>query len=460
MNGSTEQYLVSFHMSSLLIVLPVKEFCNFRSKPKQRIMNEEFLQYAWKFQLFQHNHLHTVQGEPIQVLHPGTWNTDSGPDFFNAHIKIGDTLWAGNVEVHIKASDWIKHQHQNDEMYNNVILHVVSENDVELTLPNGQYLPVLVMLVCSDAKTNYQRLIAEDEQPACSEQLYKVDTIYISSMLDAMLTERMENKTKRIETSLNNNRNDWNETFYQQLSINLGFQTNAQPFEMLARHLPLNVLARHHKNLLQLEALLFGQSGMLNEELLGDDYFLQLRSEYSYLAGKYNLKGMEGHLWKFMRMRPANFPSIRLAQLAALLHQSEALFSKIINTENPENIRNFFRVEASEYWDTHYRFNVPSIKGKKVLGANTVDNILINTVAPFLYLYGFRNSKPELMDRAFALLELLPAESNKIINRWKDLQVKIANAYDSQALIQLRNAYCNQKKCLRCQIGNKIINQP
>lgn len=457
MKSDRYTYLKTNIYSKNIYMTLIGFFVILKRKPNPEIMNEDFLQYAWKLRLYQSDQLQTTQGESIQVMQAGDWNKDSGPDFFNAQINIGDTLWAGNVEVHHKASDWLKHQHQHDEMYNNVILHVVVENDMALTLPNGQYLPVFIMQINNDAKLKYQLLLEKANQPACSDHLPGINPIYIRSMLDAALTERLEMKTQLIESRLNQNKNDWNETFYQQLCINLGFQTNAQPFEMLSRLLPLHILAKHHQNLFQLEALLFGQSGMLNEVLLGDDYFLNLRNEYSFLSTKYRLKGMEGHLWKFMRMRPANFPSLRLAQLAVLLHQSEALFSKIIHTEDPEKISTFFKVAASEYWDQHYRFNVSSKKGKKWLGNSAVNIILINTVAPLLYLYGQRNNKPELMDRSLALLETLPPESNQIIRQWETSGIKASNAYDSQALIQLRNAYCNKKKCLKCQIGNKII---
>lgn len=421
-------------------------------------MNEEFLQYAWKYQLFETENLKTVQGEPVKIIHQGIWNSDSGPDFFNAQVKIGNTLWAGNVEVHCKASDWLKHNHQNDEMYNNVILHVVEVNDVEITLPNGQYLPVVLLKVNPDAESNYHELILEEKKPACSNYIQKVDPIYIRSTIDAMLVERLASKTNAIDQSLNRNKNNWSETFYQHLAINFGFKTNALPFEMLSRSLPLKVLAHHSKNLHQLEALLFGQSGLLNEQLLGDDYFLQLREEYSYLSRKYNLKGFEGHIWKFMRLRPANFPTIRIAQFAALLNQSDALFSKIIETDDPKIIRNYFKLAASEYWDTHYRFNHSSKSEKKWLGETSRNNLLVNTVIPFLYIYGDRNNKPHLKDRAVELLEITPSEKNQIINRWEKLGIQSANAYDSQALIQLKNVYCDFKLCLKCQIGNKVIN--
>lgn len=422
-------------------------------------MSEEFLQFSWKHQLFQQHHLETTGGEKLQIIKPGQWNFDSGPDFFNASIKIGETLWAGNVEVHKKSSDWIKHNHQTNEAYNNVILHVVEEDDMEVKLPNGQFLPVMIIKVNEAIEFNYKHLIAEKERPACHQTISEVDSIYVRSAIDAMLVERLQNKTGIIEQILNQNQNNWSETFYQHLAINFGFKVNALPFEMLSRSIPLKVLAHHANSLVQLESLLYGQSGLLNEELIGDDYFLELRNEYSYLAKKYELKGMEGHIWKFMRLRPANFPTIRLSQFAALLNQSQSLFSKILETEKAAEIQKLFEVRASEYWDMHYRFNYPSKKAVKWLGKASQNNLLINTVVPFLYLYGERNNKSNLKTRALELLELIPPEQNQIIDRWAELGIKSSNAYDTQALIQLKNVYCDYKKCLKCQIGTKVINR-
>jgi hypothetical protein len=420
-------------------------------------MNEEFLQYVWKHRLFKSESLITTSGEPVEIMNSGLWNYDAGPDFFNASIKIGSTTWVGNVEAHKKASDWLRHKHQTDEAYNNTILHVVAENDVEVTLPNGQDLPCLIVEPYEISAQKYEQLLAQHEKPACHQFLTAVDQIYIRSAIDTMLIERVQQRTQAIENSMAQNKNDWNETFYQLLARNFGFKVNALPFEMLSRSLPLKVLAHHTNNLTQTEALLFGQSGLLNEQLLGDDYFIELRNEYSYLANKYGLKGMEGHVWKFMRMRPANFPSLRLAQFAALLHRSKSLLSKLLACETPAEILEHFHVKASQYWDTHYRFNQPSGKQVKWLGESSRNNLLINTVVPFLYLYGDRNNKPALKSRSLAMLELLPPETNQIISLWKQYGIEAESAYDTQALIQLRNIYCENKKCLRCPIGSRII---
>jgi hypothetical protein len=423
------------------------------------MMTEEFLQFIWKNNLYNTSDLKTVQGQPIKVFNPGKLNTDAGPDFFNASIKIGDTLWAGNVEVHRRSSDWLVHGHQNDQSYNNVILHVVLENDKEVFLPGGLPLPSLILQVKKGIGENYFELINEKNWPACYRNVGKVDDIFRFVAFDSLLIERLQIKTDSILRLLNENKNDWSETFYQFLARNFGFKTNTLPFEMLARKTPLAVLAKHKTNLFQLEAILFGQSGLLNEQLLGDDYFLHLRDEYSYLSKKYGLKGMEGYLWKFMRLRPANFPTLRIAQFAALLHNSESLLSKLTEEKKIKTILDFFDVKASGYWDTHYRFNQSTSSRVKWLGDSSRNTIIINTVVPFLFVYGERNNKKELKQRALDLLETLPPETNSIISRWNNFGVRAKNSFDTQALIQLKNEYCDPKKCLHCMLVTKIIDQ-
>lgn len=420
-------------------------------------MNEEFLQYTWKHGLFDKINLKTIAGQNVEILNPGKWNTDSGPDFFNASVKIDNTVWAGNVEVHIKSSDWIKHKHQNNEAYNSVILHVVNTNNKHISLPNGNPLPTIVIEPNKNASKNYEQLITKQNKPACNNFLNNIDKVYIRAAIDAMLVDRLKLKTDSILHTLANTKNNWNETFFRHLAINFGFKINAFPFDLFARSISLQIVAKHTQNIQQLEAIFFGQSGLLNEQLLGDNYFLMLRDEYSFLAKKYNLKGIESHHWKFMRLRPANFPTVRIAQLAALYSQSEALFSKLIETEKQNEIKKLFEVKASPYWDTHYRFNQTAPKKTKWIGESSRNNILINTVVPFLYIYGERNNKPQLKQRAFDLLENIPPEKNRIISLWQQIGIDAENAYDSQALIQLKNHFCDKKKCLHCKIGARII---
>ncbi len=420
-------------------------------------MTEEFLQYVWKHGLFRKEGLSTTQREPLQIIHPGSINSDAGPDFFNASIKIGDTLWAGNVEIHVKSSDWNRHGHQTDCAYNNVILHVVSEDDAPPALQNGELLPVLIPEIDQMAWDNYSELVKAPGWPACSCYLSQIDPVYLAATLNSSVIDRMQAKTKIVYQVLKETKNDWNEAFYRFLARSFGFKTNALPFELLARATPLKILNKHHENLFTLEAILFGQSGMLNDQLLGDDYFLRLREEYGFHAKKYHLRGIESHLWKFLRLRPANFPTLRLAQFARLIHQTDSLLSKIIESNQADELKRFFNLTASSYWDTHFKFNTPSKKSEKHLGDIACHNVLTNAVAPFLFIYGdFTGNNTQKM-KAIELLESLPAEENHIIARWKELGVTCQTAFDSQALIQLKTVFCDQKRCLHCQLGHKVI---
>jgi len=420
-------------------------------------MKEDFLQFIWKQGLFRKNNLKTTDGKPLEIISTGQINTDSGPDFFNAKIKIGDTLWAGNIEIHQKSSHWYRHKHNTDAAYNNVVLHVVEVNDSPV-LVKSQALPTLVITYPPEILANYDRLMRSAKWIPCEEKLPEYDQFIIRFWFSALMIERLQAKTGDVLRLLEQNKNNWNETFYQLLARNFGMKTNAQPFEMLAKSLPLQILSKHKNDLFQLEALLFGQSGLLNETLLGDDYFLSLRKEYSYLYKKYSLSGIESHLWKFMRLRPINFPSIRIAQLAMLIHRSSALFSHILETENLDELRKLFDVTASEYWNKHYNFNKTSNDDHpKKFGDTAFNNLVINTIAPLLFVYGDQHLDQGMKDRALMMLEKLPPESNQIIQKWNELGIDSRNAFETQALLQLKNNYCERKKCLNCQLGTKII---
>lgn len=422
-------------------------------------MNEAFLQFIWKHRLYDNKNLIAADGQMVEVIHPGQQNTDAGPDFFNARIKLGETIWAGNVEIHQKASEWYRHKHEQDAAYDNVVLHVVKTNDQEVTNSQGQKIPALELAYPSHLETNYQQLLKSKKWIACADDFHRVDSMALQIWCHGLMVERLQQKTGNIIQQLKQSGNDWNETFYQFLARNFGFKTNATPFEMLARALPLGVLAKHKNNLFQLEALLFGTAGFLNEQLLGDDYFLALRKEYSFLFKKYKLKPIEVHLWKFLRLRPVNFPTIRLAQFAMLIHQSSALFSNLVKENDLRKIQDLFDVHASNYWDTHYRFNKSSAKRKKRLGQSAFQNIIVNTVVPFLFVYGDHHNQQQLKDKALDFLEKIPAEKNSILSNWEKLGVVARSAFDSQALIQLKNCYCNPKNCLNCRIGTKLISQ-
>lgn len=420
-------------------------------------MKEEFLQFIWKHSLFNKNDLKTTDGRPVEIITTGQPNTDSGPDFFNAKIRIGETTWAGNIEIHQKSSHWYRHRHNTDAAYDNVILHVVELNDSPVLI-KSQALPTLEIRYPIEILENYEQLLRSAKWIACEEQLPEYDPFLIRFWFSAIMIERLESKTTDILSILEQNKNNWNDTFYQLLARNFGMKTNALPFEMLAKSLPLQILSKHKNDLFQIEALLFGQSGLLNETLLGDDYYLSLRKEYSYLYKKYSLNGMESHLWKFMRLRPINFPTVRIAQLAMLIHHSSALFSRILETENIEDLRKLFDVKASEYWDTHYSFNkVSKDNHQKVLGETAFNNLVINTIVPLLFVYGDQHLDQAMKDRALLMLEKLEPESNQIIRKWEELGIESRSAFETQALLQLKNKYCDEKKCLNCQLGAKII---
>jgi hypothetical protein len=420
-------------------------------------MTEDFLQFIWEQRLFETNNLETTDGERVEVVDPGTRNTDSGPDFFNAKVRIEDTLWVGNIEIHRNSSDWIRHHHGTDRAYDNVILHVVDHFDKPVLRKSGSKIPALVLTYPVHLLENYQQLLAARTWIPCQTRFHAIDPFVLKIGFNRLMIERLQDKTSEIMEQLARNQNNWNETFYQFLARNFGFKTNALPFEMLAKSLPVSILGKHKNNLQQIEALLFGQSGLLNQELLGDDYFLNLRTEYGFLLKKYDLKPVAGHLWKFLRLRPVNFPTVRIAQLAALIHQSSGLFSEILETEQLTRLQKLFDVRASAYWDHHYKFSYPSKKAGKHLGNSAVNNLIVNTVVPFLFVYGEQNNKHFLKDRALEWLDQLPAEANSIITKWEGLGVQPQSAFETQALLQLKNRYCAEKSCLKCHVGNKII---
>jgi hypothetical protein len=401
---------------------------------------EEFLQYIWENRLFYTDNLTTTTGERVEVVKTGQRNSDSGPDFFNAKIKIGETVWAGNVEIHKKSSDWQKHNHQNDMAYDSVILHIVETDDSPVKRANNKTIPTLLLKYPERLRINYQNLLDAQTWIACQNQFHKVNPVVLQLGFNRLMIERLEDKTGEILERLEQNNNDWNETFYQVLAKMFGFKVNAIPFELLAKSLSLKTLAKHKNSLLQLEALLFGNAGLLNTQLLGDSYFLQLRNEYSFLYKKYKLKGIESHLWKFMRLRPGNFPTIRISQLAALIYRSHGLFSKIIEIDKIDELKKLFEVSASEYWNSHYNFNKLSKRNsKKRLGETSVNVLIINIVIPFLFVYGEKQNRDYLKNRALEFLEQLPPERNSIISNWKKLGIETRSAFETQALLQLKN---------------------
>ncbi|MES2590249.1 MAG: DUF2851 family protein [Bacteroidota bacterium] len=421
-------------------------------------MTEEFLHHIWKFRLFDQLNLTTTSGEPVEIVKVGNHNFDAGPDFFNAQLKVGNTLWAGNVEIHINSSDWKKHLHQQDKAYDNIVLHVVYNADTPIHRASGEAIPTIEIKerIGNKIYQNYVSFKSSSDWIPCEKQIKGVPQLIINSTIDRLLLERLERKSTSISDSLKLNNNNWEETFYQHLARNFGFKTNALPFELLAKSLPSAFLGKHKNSLLQLEAMLFGQAGLLDEHY-EDKYLQALQNEYVFLKHKLKLEPIAKHLWKFLRLRPVNFPTIRIAQFAGLIFNSTHLFSKIIEMEQCGELKKLMNIDVSEYWHTHYTFDKVSKVQTKHLGEASVNNIIINTIVPFLFVYGKHKDDSKYIDRALKFLEQTAGENNSIIEKWEMLNLPVNTAYSTQALLQLKNEYCGLKKCLSCNIGNYLL---
>lgn len=421
------------------------------------MFKEDFLHYIWKFKRFKSQHLVTTKGESIEIMNVGIHNQDAGPDFFNAQLKIGNTIWAGNVEIHLKSSDWNTHNHQKDSAYDNVILHVVFEHNVDVKNTKNNSIPTLELKenIDLDLLQNYHQLIHSKLKIPCANQFNKISEFELNNWLERLLLERLERKTEIIKTHLKQNKNDIEETFNHFLFKYFGLNVNAIPFEQLAQNTPLKIIEKHPQ-LISIEALLFGQAGFLAENL-DDAYYQRLKKEYTFLQAKFQLQAMEKVTWKFAKLRPSNFPTIRISQLATLLKKHPRLFSRILELKHIKEIQKLFQTTVSEYWLTHYQFGVESKSKPKKMGKIMLNNLIINVVAPFLFVCGKLNQQEKLMDMALQLLEQTPSETNSIITNWEALGVNPKNATNTQALIELKNNYCMQKKCLSCQVGNKLL---
>ncbi len=418
---------------------------------------EQLLHYIWKYKLYPNRNFVSSEGDEIEIIDAGIHNNDAGPDFFNAKIKIGDKVWAGNIEIHKSSSDWKKHNHHTDPAYNSVILHVVEKEDCEIYTHQDRKVPQIVIEIPESIRNNYAHLLLSDSIIPCSKDLKYVGKEHINPWLSALLAERMERKINDIYTVLDKFNNSWDETFYVLLSRNFGFGLNANEFERLALSLPYFYIQKHSDNILQVEALLFGQAGLLEDESLTDDYYMQLKKEYGFLKKKYTLKNLDSFIFKSLRVRPQGFPQVRIAQLASVLQQSKRLFSHILEKEDENLLRLFFHINASEYWQTHYTFGKTSTKSSKYPGDSSINVILINTVVPLLFAYGKKNNIEKYCTRALTILEELKPERNSIINEFRKHNINPKNAADTQALIQLKKEYCDKRKCLYCKIGYQIL---
>jgi len=420
-------------------------------------MTEEFLHYIWQYRLYNPN-LVLQSGEQIEVIHPGMHNSDSGPDFFNARIRIGETIWAGNIEIHILSSDWKRHNHQQDMSYDNVILHVVWRDDTPVFRKNGTAIPTLELdgLYNENSWKHYLSFMASQRWIPCETMIQSVDSFVRNAWLDRILVERLERKALQVEDILSLTNNDWTLTFYRLLARNMGFKLNNQAFEMLAQSLPFNYLAKHADDLFQIEAMVFGQAGLLETSFI-DEYPLKLKKEYEFLKKKFDLIPIDTHLWRFMRLHPGNFPTLRLAQFASIIHHSRKIIGELFNSNNVDTYRKLFGAEASAYWNTHYTFDKPSAPKHKTLGQSSVDLLLINLVAPILLAYGRRRSDTDMTEKPIDMLMQLKGEVNSVISKWAGLGMDVSNAANTQALLELKTKYCDAKKCLNCSIGNDLL---
>ena len=424
-------------------------------------MKEEFLHYLWKYNLYDANKLVDNEGNRIEVLHPGEYNRDSGPDFFNARLRIGGLEWAGNVEVHIKSSDFDNHRHNFDPAFDNIILHVVSEIDRQVFNSRGEEVLTALLVFDVEMFEKYVSLVNNPFIIACQTGIKVLDPLHICHWLGSLVIERIQEKSEHIFKIFSTTGNDWEETFYRLLSRYFGFRVNTEPFEMLASALPFIIIRKHSDNLFQLEALLFGTAGLLDEglfrEAVNDTYYLNLIKEYKVLSAKYSLHPVHGWIWKFAKLRPANLPTVRISQLAALLATTGGLFSRILEADDITSLKRIFEVRASEYWDDHFVFGKKSRSYPKTAGSQAADILLINAVIPALFAYGKIRDSHDICDRALSFLEELGPEENSATDEWKTAGIEADSAFITQALIQLKNSYCRKRKCLDCRIGARLI---
>ena len=427
---------------------------------------EELLHYVWKHKLLPLGTLHTTDGREVEVIDPGLHNRNAGPDFFNAKVRLGGTLWVGNVEIHMHSADWYVHGHDRDPRYNNVVLHVVSQADADVLSEEGHYLPQLVLQVPERVKEHYEELLHADKYPPCYKIIPDLAPLTIHAWLAALQTERLEQKTLAIKKRAELCGGSWEDAYFITLARNYGFGINGEAFELWAQHVPLNAVGKHRDDVFQIEAIFMGQAGLLEleavpercqQDALNEGYFARLRNEYQYLAHKFGMQPMDAAQWNFLRLRPQNFPHIRLSQLANLYYQRKAGLSQLLECTTVDQLKTLLSSHVTPYWETHYTFGSESLRNAKHLSAQSINLLIINTCIPLLFAYGRHTSHEELCDRAFDFLEQLKAENNHIVRMWQECGLQVRSAGDSQALIQLKKEYCDRKDCLRCRIGYEYL---
>lgn len=418
------------------------------------------MQYVWKHRLWRSEDMVTNTGKKVRVVDPGLLNTDAGPDFFNAKIEIDGHMWVGNVEMHYRATDWKRHHHDSDKAYDSVILHVVAKDDAPVRRTNGELIPQLVLEVSPQFNADYASLVGATIEVPCAEKIKQVPHLTIVEWVEGLAFERLHGKVERIHQLLDSFNGSWEDVCYVTLARNFGFGINNDAFERLARRTPLRLLGKHSDSVLQIEALLFGQAGMLDAQKPGmDSYYNQLCTEYAFLSNKFQLTPMEKESWKLFRIRPQNFPYRRIAMLAQFIEGGFRMMNRILEAEDEKEMRALFEVELSGYWTKHYTFGKPNERATATLSRSSTDIILINTVAPLLYAYGELTGNYEMTDKAIKLLEDLRAESNSIVSHFVAYGIDCPDALTSQALVQLKREYCDARKCIYCKIGHHLLSK-
>ena len=421
---------------------------------------EKLMQYVWKHRLWRSEDMVTNTGKKVRVVDPGLLNTDAGPDFFNAKIEIDGHMWVGNVEMHYRATDWKRHHHDSDKAYDSVILHVVAKDDAPVRRTNGELIPQLVLEVSPQFNADYASLVGATIEVPCATKIKQVPHLTIVEWVEGLAFERLHGKVERIHQLLDSFNGSWEDVCYVTLARNFGFGINNDAFERLARRTPLRLLGKHSDSVLQIEALLFGQAGMLDAQKPGmDSYYNQLCTEYAFLSNKFQLTPMEKESCKLFRIRPQNFPYRRIAMLAQFIEGGFRMMNRILEAEGEKEMRALFEMELSGYWTKHYTFGKPNERATATLSRSSTDIILINTVAPLLYAYGELTGNYEMTDKAIKLLEDLRAESNSIVSHFVAYGIDCPDALTSQALVQLKREYCDARKCIYCKIGHHLLSK-
>ena len=424
---------------------------------------EYMLHYAWQHRIFPLGQLHTEDGKEIEIINVGRHNSDAGPDFIGAQLKIGEMTWAGNVEIHLRSSDWYRHHHDTDAAYDNVILHVVSVVDCEVRTSKGQVIPQMQLDIPDYVANNYEELLTSDRHPRCRNYLNSMPRLTITAWLSALYVERLEQRTAQLMERRKQCNLDWEHTSFVTIARNFGFGKNGDAFELWAKTVSMSAINKHRDDLFQIEAVFFGQAGFLDDEFQKkraplSDYYYKLKAEYAYLSKKFDLQSINPSQWKFARMRPQGFPYMRIAQLAKLYHTGQVNLSRLIGAQTAEDVRNLLDVQVSDYWQSHYSFSDVEVQpGNRSLSTATKDLVIINSVVPLLFAYGRYKADEGMCQRAIELLEQLKPESNSIIDTWHEAGVESRSAAESQALLQLTTRYCEPKDCLHCRFGYEYI---